>query len=102
MTGYTEKELNRLVDSILQLPRHEMFHERDCFGCDLAMDIAASIWGHWDHDETWNEIPADDGLPGDTMYQQLLRTIAYTLHRRLPDHQPCPTYPDGPPRKDQT
>lgn len=91
MTGQPEtSEEARLLDAIFHDPRHELVHERDCFACETAFRIVGQIAPHWDPHENWDDLPATDGLDGDTLYRQLERMVAYVLHRRLPGHAPAP------------
>lgn len=88
-------EERRLLDGILQRPRHELIHDSDCPACNFAYEIGGDLAAHWDPNDTWGDVPAVDGLPGDSLLTQVFRTVAYTLHRKLPGHQPCPAYADG-------
>jgi hypothetical protein len=83
----------RLLDAIFHHPRHEQVHEKDCPGCTIAFEIAGELATAWDPLENWDDTPAIDGLPGDTLHRQVERVAAYVLHRRLPGHAPAPGRP---------
>lgn len=85
----TPELVNRLLDKVLDSRyREEPIHEKDCPACDLAAETAGTIACCWDPNETWYEVEAPDGLPGDTLLDQLVRLIAFDLHRRLLGHAP--------------
>lgn len=86
---WTSERIDRIIESIRDSRyREEPVHEKDCPACDLAAEIAATIACCWDPNETWWDVEAPDGLPGDTLQQQLVRLIAFDLHRKLPGHGP--------------
>jgi hypothetical protein len=83
--GGENLSVNRLVRAIRDsLWRTEPLHERDCWACDVAADLAGTWAASWDVDQQWYKTPVDDGVPGDTMLDQATRIAAYVLHRRIP------------------
>lgn len=83
----SDERAKRILDLIMDSKyREEPVHEKDCPACDLAAEIAGTIACCWDPLENWDETPAPDGLPGDTLLDQLVRLCAFDLHRKLPGH----------------
>jgi hypothetical protein len=75
-----EEKVRLIFDSLY---REEPMHEKDCPACDIACEVAGTISACWDPNEQWVETPANDGLPGDSLLDQLTRMAAWVLHRRL-------------------
>lgn len=78
---------SRILAEIMDVrPVEEPVHDKDCPACDLACEVTGTVMAYWDPNDTWVEVEAPDGLPGDTLSRQLERMVAHVLHRRLPGH----------------